>query len=109
MVILQRNGRHVKMCPCMTVRGEPIFDNKDNALFADSAYAGSDIADHLPDGCANKICEKGYRDNPLTKKQKASNCRKSKTRYQIEHIFGFMTNSVGGITIRSIRNYSGNE
>ena len=79
-----------------------LLDSNDKALFADSAYVGSAIADHLPDGCMNKICEKGYRDNPLTEKQKASNRRKSKTRCRIEHIFGFMTNSMGGITIRSI-------
>ena len=47
-------------------------------------------------------CEKGYRGKPLTDEQKESNRKKSKTRCRIEHVFGFMTVSVHGLTIRSI-------
>ena len=44
--------------------------------------------------CASFIHEKGYRNNPLTQEQKESNNTKSKIRARVEHIFGFMTNSM---------------
>ena len=59
-------------------------------------------AENLPKNCDNQICEKGYRNHPLTEEQKENNKKKSKIRCRIEHIFGFMTNSMNGITIRSI-------
>jgi len=48
------------------------------------------------------ICEKGFRNSPLTSEQKMNNRRKSRIRCRIEHIFGFMTGAMHGITIRSI-------
>lgn len=79
-----------------------LLEDDDHVFYADSAYSGAPIADGLPEGCVNRICEKGTRNHPLTKRQKMNNRRKSKTRCRIEHIFGFMTNSLGGINIRSI-------
>lgn len=79
-----------------------MLDEKDKAFYADSAYAGEKIASNLPEGCENHICEKGARNHPLTEEQKKSNRQKSKTRCRIEHIFGFMTNSMHGIITRSI-------
>jgi IS5 family transposase len=38
----------------------------------------------------------------MTRQQEKDNKKKSKTRSRIEHIFGFMTNSMNGIRIRSI-------
>lgn len=78
------------------------LDAEDEELYADSAYSGSSIADKLPEKCRNCICEKGYRNHPLTEEQKNSNRKKSKIRCRIEHIFGFMTGSMKGITVRSI-------
>lgn len=79
-----------------------LLEDTDQVLYADSGYASAAIADALPNGCVGEICEKGNRYHPLTDGQKAENNRKSKTRCRIEHIFGHMTNSLGGITIRSI-------
>ena len=79
-----------------------LLEPTDQVLYADSAYVGEKIASSLPENCRNEICEKGYRDHPLTDEQKASNKEKSRTRCRIEHIFGFITNSMHGITIRSI-------
>ena len=79
-----------------------LLDENDEVFYADSAYAGEEIARNLPEGCENQICEKGTRNHPLTEEQKESNRKKSKVRCRIEHIFGFMTNSMNGITIRSI-------
>ena len=75
---------------------------KCEVLYADSAYSGKPIALALPENCKNQICEKGYRNSPLTSEQKMNNRRKSRIRCRIEHIFGFMTGAMHGITIRSI-------
>ena len=79
-----------------------LLEPTDKAIYADSAYSSEEIADHLPEGCENQICEKGQRNHPLTEEQKKSNRQKSKIRCRIEHIFGFMTNSMNGINIRCI-------
>ena len=71
---------------------------EDKVVYADSAYVGKEIPDHVE----NRVCEKGYRGKPLTDEQKANNRKKSKTRCRIEHVFGFMTGSMHGITLRSI-------
>ena len=65
---------------------------------ADSAYVGKEIPKHVE----NCVCEKGYRNHPLTDEQKANNRKKSKIRCRIKHVFGFMTGSMHGITLRSI-------
>lgn len=79
-----------------------LLEPTDQAIYADSAYTGEEIPKNLPENCSNQICEKGYRNHPLTEEQKESNKKKSKIRCRIEHIFGFMTNSMNGITLRSI-------
>lgn len=79
-----------------------LLDDDDEVIYADSAYSSAEIAENLPENCKNEICEKGYRGNPLTEEQKKENNRKSKIRCRIEHIFGFMTNSMKGITLRCI-------
>lgn len=76
------------------------INDEDTHVYADSAYAH--LASRLPDGVTAHICEKGCRGKPLTEEQKASNRFKSKTRCRIEHVFGFITRSMNGITIRSI-------
>jgi hypothetical protein len=38
----------------------------------------------------------------LTEKQKESNRVKSKVRARVEHVFGYITRFMGGITIRTI-------
>lgn len=79
-----------------------LVDKKDRVIYADSAYKGESIEKCLGTKIENKICEKGYRNNPLTKQQLKDNKKKSKTRVRVEHVFGFMTNSMNGIYIRSI-------
>lgn len=49
-----------------------------------------------------QICERGARDRALSKKQKISNRKKSKIWARVEHVFGFMTNSMKGIYVRTI-------
>jgi IS5 family transposase len=78
---------------------------KVNSLWADSAYLGEDIMSWVKDFFPNiafQICEKGSRGKPLTDAQKLSNREKSKTRARVEHVFGYITCSMGGMYIRSI-------
>ena len=79
-----------------------LLEDTDEAVYADSAYSGSKIAENLPEDCENHICEKGTRNHPLTEEQKENNRQKSKIRCRIEHIFGQMTGQLHGINIRSI-------
>ena len=50
----------------------------------------------------NMVNEKGYRNKPLTEEQKGNNREKSKTRARVEHIFGFVENSMNGSFVRTI-------
>ena len=82
-----------------------LIDEKDNEVHADGAYVGEDLHKSVLDKNPKvelKINEKGYRNNPLTEEQKASNKEKSSVRSRVEHVFGHMTNSMGGLFIRCI-------
>ncbi len=74
---------------------ENLIDETDSQLHADSAYRSAKIEKYLKEKkCQSHVHEKGYRANPLTNEQKESNTIKSKIRARVEHIFGFMTNSM---------------
>jgi len=91
---------------------DELLDNKedsDQTVHADSAYRSESIEKI----CSKKniescIHEKGYRGHPLTKRQQQRNKKKSKTRARVEHIFGFMTNSMNKMYLR-YRNFIRNE
>lgn len=75
--------------------------DKGQSLYADSAYIGQEeILEKYE--VVNKIHEKGYKNKPLTQEQKKNNTEKSKTRVRVEHIFGFMENSMGSMFFRKI-------
>ena len=42
------------------------------------------------------------KNKPLTDTQKESNTRKSKVRVRVEHVFGFMENSMGSMYYRKV-------
>jgi IS5 family transposase len=72
-------------------------NNKDENLFADSAYKSKKIDAKLEElGIKNYIHEKGTRNHPLNDLHKGLNRLKSKIRCRIEHIFGCVENSMGG-------------
>ena len=77
--------------------------NKEQDLYGDSAYSGEDqekvVSKYEMNNC---IHEKGYRNKTLTDEQKNKNREKSKTRARVEHVFGFMEQSMNGLYIRSI-------
>lgn len=71
-----------------------LLDEKveDKGVWADSAYSGEALeAGVRAKGLEPYICEKGYRNHPLTEEQKESNRWKSKTRCRVEHVFGVMS------------------
>jgi len=72
-------------------------------LHADSAYTGEKHEKTIEKyKMKNKVNEKGYKNKPLTEEQIKSNRQKSKTRARVEHVFGFMEQSMNGLYIRSI-------
>jgi len=48
------------------------------------------------------ICENGKKNAPLTEEQKEESREKSKVRARVEHVFGYITQFMGGIYIRTI-------
>ena len=82
-----------------------LLDSKDEEqpLWADSAYTGAKQEEIIEEKkMVNEVCEKGYKNNPMTQAQKDSNTIKSKTRSRIEHIFGFMEMSMNGMYLHCI-------
>lgn len=72
-------------------------------VYADSAYRSNEQEESLiASRHTSHIHEKGARNHPLTEAQKSSNKEKSRVRARVEHVFGSMTNELGGITIRTI-------
>jgi transposase, IS5 family len=84
---------------------EELLTEKDEGqpFYADSAYTGEEQDKiYKKKKIINKVNEKGYRNKPLTEEQKANNKEKSKTRARVEHIFGFVENSMNGSFVRII-------
>ncbi len=77
--------------------------DKDQDLHADSAYTGEEQEKTIAKyEMKNKVHEKGYRNKPLTEEQKANNTKKSKIRARVEHVFGFMEQSMNGLVLKSV-------
>ena len=73
------------------------------SLYADSAYTGASCEAAISGvEAVNRVCEKGTRNHPLTDEQKENNRIKSKVRSRVEHIFGFMENSMNHMFIECI-------
>lgn len=73
--------------PFFDVLGKPRKENE--PVWGDSAYRSEENEKRLLKlGFLSKIHEKGYRNRPLTERQKAHNTSKSKVRALVEHIFG---------------------
>lgn len=82
---------------------EDLLEKDDQELYADSAYRSAEIEELLySKKIKSQINEKGYRNNPLTEKQKASNREKSRVRARVEHIFAFIENTMNGSYLRYI-------
>jgi|WetSurMetagenome_2_1015567.scaffolds.fasta_scaffold179132_1 transposase, IS5 family len=78
-------------------------NDNDQDFYGDSAYTGIEqekIIDEIQ--MKNCVIEKGYKNKPLTDEQKARNKEKSKIRVRVEHVYGFIENSMNGSFIKSI-------
>ena len=70
------------------------IDADTSGVWADSAYRSKAIIAALMEKNPNmsiNICNRAYRNKPLTDDQKVENRLISKIRARIEHVFGFMT------------------
>ena len=75
----------------------------DQEAFGDAAYVGAETEETLLQrGYLPMICEKGYRNHPLTEEQKKMNNMKSTIRCRIEHLFGAMKVRCRDEVLRSI-------
>lgn len=75
--------------------------DKGQSLHADSAYTGQQ--DTLNEyGMNDQVHEKGKRNSPLSKEQMEGNRLKSRVRARVEHVFGFMENSMGSMFYRKV-------
>jgi transposase, IS5 family len=84
---------------------DDLLTSKDEGqdLYADSAYTGENQKGTIKKyKVNNKVHEKGYKNKPLTESQKISNKNKSKIRVRVEHVFGFMEQSMNKLYVRSI-------
>jgi len=85
-----------------------LIDESDRKVWADSAYEGVEIHEIIREdfpGVELLVIEKSRKGKPLTEVQRGNNREKSKIRVRIEHIFGHMTQSMGGKYIRCIGIY----
>lgn len=76
-------------------------ENKGQQVLLDAGYTGLEDA-LTAKGVTPIICEKGFRNHPLTDTQKANNRKKSTVRSRVEHVFGFMEQSMRGLIFRGI-------
>jgi IS5 family transposase len=74
---------------------------KDKIIYADAGYAEEEVWKCIPE-VKNRIHEKGWKNKPLRKKQERDNKARSHIRVRVEYVFGTMTNTMKGITVRSI-------
>lgn len=76
-------------------------NNEGEFCWFDSAYVGTEEMVKSK-GLTPLIIEKGYRYKSLTEEQKENNRVKSKTRCRIEHVYGFMEQSMKGLFFRGV-------
>ena len=82
-----------------------LIDENVTMAVADSAYSSQEIDEILRNRNPNieiLISEKGTRNHPLTEEQKERNREIARIRARVEHVFGRMHGSMGGIVVRSI-------
>ena len=80
-----------------------LVDKTDKEVSVDSGYAGEKFIDEIKKKCPDvkvRVCARAYRNKPLTDEDIENNKNISRTRSRIEHIFGYMTRFMAGITSR---------
>ena len=70
---------------------------------ADSAYRSAETEARLAEhGLRSRIHRKARRNRPLSQREQQGNKSRSKIRARVEHVFGALTNDMGGTLVRSI-------
>jgi len=78
-------------------------NNSNRDTYGDSAYLSGDFLAELEKRkLRDRVNRKGYRNKPLTKKQKQSNRTKSRIRCRVEHVFGAMKQRCGSVLVKTI-------
>lgn len=84
---------------------DELLDEREDSgqpLHGDAAYSSKELeALYIKKGIISKVNQKGYRNKKITAAQQKANRKKSKIRCRVEHIFGFMENSMNGIFLRA--------
>jgi IS5 family transposase len=76
---------------------------EDRKVWGDSAYRNAEAEAMLVEkNLISEIHERSYRNRPLTDLQKSANRLKSKVRARVEHVYGHMETSMGGMMIHTI-------
>ena len=71
---------------------EQLVDEKDEAVFADSAYLSESNREHLlKKDCQDFIILRARRGHPLSESDKGTNTLRSRIRVRCEHVFGRMS------------------
>jgi transposase, IS5 family len=82
---------------------DSVIREGDAETWLDAGYVGAACEAVLAEkGIPAKICEKGARNRPLTRKQKRSNRAKARKRCRVEHVFGYMTVNMKAMVKRYI-------
>lgn len=77
--------------------------NSKQSVWADSAYRSEENEEKLDDlQMQSQIHKKGYRNNTLSDFQVKLNTKKSMIRARVEHIFGYMVNTMHSKLIRGV-------
>ncbi len=79
----------------------PLVEPTDGVVYADSAYRSAETETLLAQQqVSSQIHVRAYRNRPLTDVQKETNRQKSEIRARIEHVFGYMSQSMKGFHLR---------
>lgn len=83
---------------------DSLLDKKEDGgqpLHGDSAYSSKELEElYKRKNIISKVNKKAYRYKILTQKEQQENKKNSRTRSRIEHVFGFMTNSMNGMFLK---------
>ncbi len=81
----------------------PLVGPTDGEVYADSAYRSAETEAMLAaKQITSQVQERAYRNRPLNEEQKERNRRKSSVRARIEHVFGYMSQTMKGFHWRYI-------
>ena len=82
---------------------ETLVATGEGVIYADSAYRSTGAEARLTEKAVpSQIHERAYRNSPLREEPKASNREKSKVRVRIEHLFGYLSQTMKGYYLRHL-------